>query len=68
MAFVNLDAHWLLLLSTQFTCLSASMWVHFVKALYRIKELQSGDYMVIFIDDFILDAEGSNAHKYTSSA
>jgi hypothetical protein len=44
------------------------MWVHFVKALYRIKELQSGDYMVIFIDDFILDAEGSNAHKYTSSA
>ncbi|EFX69540.1 hypothetical protein DAPPUDRAFT_62171 [Daphnia pulex] len=41
--------------------------VHFVKALYRIKELQSGDYMVISIDDFILDAEGSNAHKYTSA-
>jgi hypothetical protein len=41
--------------------------VHFVKALYRVKELQSGDYMVISIDDFILDAEGNNAHKYTSA-
>lgn len=41
--------------------------VHFVKALYRIKELQSGDYMVISIDDFILDAEGNNVQKYTSA-
>lgn len=71
MAFAALDAHIGLIIAFYTVYLFIGQHValvHFVKALYRIKELQSGDYMVISIDDFILDAEGNNAHKYTSSA
>ena len=40
--------------------------VHFVRALYGIKRLKNGDYMVISIDDFIIDPE-SNVQKYSSA-
>ena len=40
--------------------------MHFVRALYRMKGLQNGNYMVISIDDFVIDPE-SKVQKYTNA-
>jgi guanylate cyclase len=60
-------AHWFLFMASVYLFIGQHVaLVHFVRALYGIKQLKNGDYMVISIDDFIIDPE-SNVQKYSSA-